>query len=658
MPISVDDAIVQINALASPLLTPLARYDFLIATLSTRRVHSPPPDSGPRPKPGPEEWDLLPDMPPLTAVYSHALQLMLSFRGPAGYSLQVGFKTGGIEQARRSYTFANGQADVPIGQNFDGISWSAQNHDGSIGSGEYELTINWLIAAFGIGTLPCVPLAVIYDAPQVAGHTTPNTINFTQSASASTKITFSFSSSHNDTVPVTSNALGDLKKIVDGGAAFAKSLGTIVGGSSGDMPVPGAGVAKTPGFDDYASAIGNGLAAVSQVVTTLAGSVTITPVSGVKIDQSSTQGMTVSWTNMTRPLGALGLGRGDLIYYLIENKILWLAYRGQINITLLKAQWFSRQVPDLEAALGRVAGTNQIDPLTGLNADTANALLALDPFIASGQNLDFSDPALSRRFVEMDPHGPTNVGGGQMQVYRFTVTLSTESVQSTTITHGTTETDQAGLLQKLGIDVGVAQDRTVTTSVANGTTLTAGTQTTLDEALAIYAEQPEPLVVKSYYDSSFGTAAYLWLISGLFKIVSRATGKVLDVPDSNPDDHVKIQQFSDTGGSNQQWYVVPKEGTFYKISSRATGKVLDLPDGSANDGVQIQQYTENAGSSPNQEWQIVPVDGEWVKIVSRASKKVLDVPGADARDHVVIQQFTDHGGANQQWRLVSLLNVP
>lgn len=648
MPTSVDDAIVQINALASPLVTPLARYDLLIATLSTRRVDSaPPPHSGPRPRPGPEEWDLLPDMPPVTAVHSHALQLVLSFRGPDGFSLQVRFKTSSIEQARHSYTFVNGQADISIGQNFDGISWSAQNHDGSIGIREYELTINWLIAAFGIGTLPCIPLAVIYDAPQVAGHTTPNTINFTQSASASTKITFTFSSSHNDTVPVNSSALGDLKKIVDDGATLAKSLGTIGGGSSGEI--------KTPGFDDYASAIGNGLAAVSQVITTLAGSVTITPESGIKIDQSSTQGMTVTWTNMTRPLGGLGIGRGDLIYYLIENRILWLVYKGQLNMTLLKAQWFSIQVPDLQSALARVAGTNQIDPITGLNADTANALLALDPFIASGPNLDFSDPALSKRFVEMDPLGPTNLVGGQMQEYRFTVTLSTESVQSTTITNGTTETDQAGLLQKLGIDVGVAQDRTVSTSVANGTTLTAGTQTTVDEALTIYAEQAEPLVVKSFYDSNFGTAAYLLLISGLFKIVSRATGKVLDVPDSSPDDHVKIQQFSDTGGSNQQWYVVPKEGSYYKISSRATGKVLDLPDGSANDGVQIQQYTENVGSSPNQEWQIVSVDGEWVKIVSRASSKVLDVPSGDAQDHVVIQQFTDHGGANQQWRLVSLI---
>jgi len=78
--------------------------------------------------------------------------------------------------------------------------------------------------------------------------------------------------------------------------------------------------------------------------------------------------------------------------------------------------------------------------------------------------------------------------------------------------------------------------------------------------------------------------------------------------------------------------------------------VLDVPGGSLDNGVQIQQFTDNGGT--NQHWQLLPAGNGAFYIMSEASQKVLDVPGFAAGDGVIIQQFQFNGGPNQQWRLV------
>jgi len=88
----------------------------------------------------------------------------------------------------------------------------------------------------------------------------------------------------------------------------------------------------------------------------------------------------------------------------------------------------------------------------------------------------------------------------------------------------------------------------------------------------------------------------------------------------------------------------------FKIVSRSSGKVLDVPGFATHDGAQIQQFTDNGGK--NQHWGLIPIGGGFFKIVSRSSGKVLDVPGSATNDGEKIQQFTDNGGTNQQWRLM------
>jgi len=108
---------------------------------------------------------------------------------------------------------------------------------------------------------------------------------------------------------------------------------------------------------------------------------------------------------------------------------------------------------------------------------------------------------------------------------------------------------------------------------------------------------------------------------GYFQVRSRSSGLVLDVEHSSGDDHARILQWPDNGGENQHWEFVPVDVPppdlpfpvlgggmrFYKLRSRASGKVLDVPGRSADPGALLQQYSDNGGN--NQLWQLISVGG-------------------------------------------------
>lgn len=146
-----------------------------------------------------------------------------------------------------------------------------------------------------------------------------------------------------------------------------------------------------------------------------------------------------------------------------------------------------------------------------------------------------------------------------------------------------------------------------------------------------------------------------------YTITSVRSGLALDVAGGSREDHAPIIQYSYHGGPNQQWQLVPVDSNgdsngFVKIISRSSGKALDIPWATHRPAEQIQQYTDNGAA--NQQWSVVPVDPsspEIVKIVSRSSGQVLDVRGGTSENSAAIQQYPDYYGAtNQQWKLTSL----
>ena len=104
-----------------------------------------------------------------------------------------------------------------------------------------------------------------------------------------------------------------------------------------------------------------------------------------------------------------------------------------------------------------------------------------------------------------------------------------------------------------------------------------------------------------------------------YEIVSVSSGLVLDVPGSSAKPGVEIQQYAANGGANQLWQFSRAAGaTGYEIVSvdreqidgpagslpSYANLVLDVPHASTVPGTVIQQYTENGGT--NQQWLFSP----------------------------------------------------
>jgi hypothetical protein len=106
--------------------------------------------------------------------------------------------------------------------------------------------------------------------------------------------------------------------------------------------------------------------------------------------------------------------------------------------------------------------------------------------------------------------------------------------------------------------------------------------------------------------------------SGFFQVKSIGTGLVLDVVGASMDDSAQIQQsIAIAGEFSQHWQFIavptpppdlpfPVLGAgslFFKLRSRLSGKVLDVPARSADPHTFIQQFSDNGGN--NQLWQLV-----------------------------------------------------
>ncbi|MFC8722137.1 RICIN domain-containing protein [Kitasatospora sp. NPDC057198] len=137
---------------------------------------------------------------------------------------------------------------------------------------------------------------------------------------------------------------------------------------------------------------------------------------------------------------------------------------------------------------------------------------------------------------------------------------------------------------------------------------------------------------------------------GTYRLVNAASGKLLDAAGGGTADGTPVVQWSDDGGTNQQWKLAPAADGFWTITGAAAGKVLDVPGRTALPGTPLDLWTGDGGA--NQQWLLTPdADGTYV-VESRATGHVLDVSGGSAQDGAQALQWYRNGGANQRWKLV------
>ncbi|MFC8191598.1 RICIN domain-containing protein [Cellulomonas sp. NPDC057328] len=132
---------------------------------------------------------------------------------------------------------------------------------------------------------------------------------------------------------------------------------------------------------------------------------------------------------------------------------------------------------------------------------------------------------------------------------------------------------------------------------------------------------------------------------GFYRLVNRATGKVLDVADCGTADGTDVRQWAWLNTACQQWRIAPTTDGWSRLTNRATGKVLDLADCSAADGANVRTWTANGTAC--QEWRLAPAGS--VAVVSSQSGKVLDVADCSTAAGASVRAWTWNGAACQRW---------
>jgi hypothetical protein len=139
---------------------------------------------------------------------------------------------------------------------------------------------------------------------------------------------------------------------------------------------------------------------------------------------------------------------------------------------------------------------------------------------------------------------------------------------------------------------------------------------------------------------------------GYYKLVSKRSGKVIEVPGGNLNDGVFIDQHSYNGNNYQKWLLESLGEGHYKISCKHSRKSLDVFGNEYSDGAVIKQWEYE--SFDNQKWSIVNVGSGYYKIVAKHSGKALEVADNSTLNGALILQRTYSGTDNQKWQLVSL----
>ncbi|MGX7674111.1 RICIN domain-containing protein [Plantactinospora sp. DSM 117369] len=135
-----------------------------------------------------------------------------------------------------------------------------------------------------------------------------------------------------------------------------------------------------------------------------------------------------------------------------------------------------------------------------------------------------------------------------------------------------------------------------------------------------------------------------------YQLVSRHSGKAVEIAGQSTADGAAVQQWARTGLTNQQFQFVDAGGGYYKLRARHSGSLVDISGASTADGANVVQWPDNGGT--NQQFRVVDTDSGYVKLVNRNSGKTLEVWDWSTADGGRISQYTDTGGANQQWQLV------
>lgn len=131
---------------------------------------------------------------------------------------------------------------------------------------------------------------------------------------------------------------------------------------------------------------------------------------------------------------------------------------------------------------------------------------------------------------------------------------------------------------------------------------------------------------------------------GVYAIQNRSNQLLLDYAQSG--NAFRPVQRAPVQPSGQRWEWIPGDG-FITIRSLVTGLLLDSLATTA-DGAEAGVAAASGGTT--QQWEMVPTDNGWFLLSNRATGRCLDNVGA-SEDGASIRMWSCGGHPNQQWRL-------
>jgi hypothetical protein len=372
------------------------------------------------------------------------------------------------------------------------------------------------IIGAGAFTIPALPVVIVYEPP--IDQLKRNSQAYTETKSLGTTTSLSFAGERAVTgaledIPALYGRFSSLAKLAPQGAAVGIALNLI------------------------ADAIGTVSASFESVRA-----------------QSDGHSLSLNVTDATG-LGTLsraGPGHGDLIAYLKNAKLVWLAEGGDLTLGLLGYERFVISTADaLRQGLTRLGVGGGIDAQLGLGADTIRALLSLDPFV-SGELLDgnsrFVPPGEESGMPIIELHG------GISFVSRLSHVVTSEDLAKRADSSVSIVDERAGWLGFLGI--GVSEDRRTKTTTSNSASRTLTEGDHVDVQVQLFSAPNENYVVAPYYDRIFGTFAleYQSLLDAPINVGTAVDSQGEPIP---------YQVVSLTSGTKTYATIADGEGKYY-----------------------------------------------------------------------------------------------
>ena len=129
-----------------------------------------------------------------------------------------------------------------------------------------------------------------------------------------------------------------------------------------------------------------------------------------------------------------------------------------------------------------------------------------------------------------------------------------------------------------------------------------------------------------------------------WKIVSTATGQVMEVADGGLTDGALIRSATDTGGLTQKWDIIRTRNGYYELFNANSGRTAEVADWSLVNGASVRQW--GTADHQGQQWLIEDAGGGNVFLRNAYSNKYLTANPSNA----LLYGLT--GSTLQKWRFV------